>query len=134
MSTTETILLVDDTPDNLAVMKKVLQRALPQVEIVTFQKPEEVMDYVRSANVSAAIFDVQMPIMNGIELCEKMKLAEETRHIPGDPGDVARSLLRLQGQGPGCWGRRLPDPPNKADQIFEQSESIKDELRHKLHR
>jgi PAS domain S-box-containing protein len=78
----ETLLLVDDTPDNLVVMKKVLQRALPQVEIVTFQKPAEVMDYVRSANVSAAIFDVQMPGMNGIELCQKIKSTEETRHIP----------------------------------------------------
>jgi PAS domain S-box-containing protein len=78
----ETLLLVDDTPDNLVVMKKVLQRALPQVEIVTFQKPAEVMGYVRSANVSAAIFDVQMPGMNGIELCQKIKSTEETRHIP----------------------------------------------------
>jgi two-component system cell cycle sensor histidine kinase/response regulator CckA len=78
----ETLLLVDDTPDNLVVMKKVLQRALPHVEIVTFQKPAEVMDYVRTANVSAAIFDVQMPVINGIELCKKIKSTEETRHIP----------------------------------------------------
>ena len=78
----ETLLLVDDTPDNLIVMKKVLQRALPQVEIVTFQNPAEVMDYVRTANVSAAIFDVQMPVLNGIELCQKIKSTEETQHIP----------------------------------------------------
>ncbi len=78
----ETLLLVDDTPDNLVVMKKVLQRALPQVEIVTFQKPTEVMDYVRTVNVSAAIFDVQMPVLNGIELCQKIKSTEATRHIP----------------------------------------------------
>lgn len=78
----ETLLLVDDKPDNLIVMKKLLQRALPQVGIVTFQKPAEVMDYVRSANISAAIFDVQMPVMNGIELCQKIKSTEETRHIP----------------------------------------------------
>jgi len=82
MNTHETILLVDDHQDNLIVMKKVLQKALPRVEIATFQKPEEVMDYVRTADVSVAIFDVQMPIMNGVELCEKMKASEETRHIP----------------------------------------------------
>jgi PAS domain S-box-containing protein len=78
----ETLLLVDDNPDNLLVMKKVLQKALPQVEIVTFQKPEEVMDYVRTANVSVAILDVQMPGISGIELCRMIKAAEETRHIP----------------------------------------------------
>lgn len=109
----ETILLVDDTPDNLLVMKKVLQRALPQVEIVTFQKPAEVMDYVRTANVSAAIFDVQMPVMNGIELCQKNKIDGSDPAYPRDFDDFARGLLQLQGQGVGCRCRRLPEPSDR---------------------
>ena len=85
MNPNETILVVDDHQDNLIVMKKVLQRALPLAEIVPFQKSEEVMEYVRTANVSVAIFDVQMPAINGIELCRMIKASEETRHIPVKP-------------------------------------------------
>jgi PAS domain S-box-containing protein len=78
----ETLLLVDDIPDNLIVMKMVLKKALPQVAIITFQKPEEVMEYVRRTDVSVAILDVQMPVMNGLELCRLIKSSEDTRHIP----------------------------------------------------
>lgn len=68
---TETLLLVDDTPDNLTTMKMVLKRALPEVKIVTRQQSATVMEYIRTANISAAILDVQMPDINGIELCKK---------------------------------------------------------------
>jgi len=82
MNTTENLLLVDDNPDDLLAMQKVLDEALPDVEIAAFLRPENVMHYVRTADVSAAIIDVQMQGINGIRLCQMIKTAEESRHIP----------------------------------------------------
>ncbi|MCP4678337.1 MAG: response regulator [Deltaproteobacteria bacterium] len=82
MSTPETILIVDDEPDNLTVTKKVIQMSLPDVEIATFQDPESVMDFLRVSTISVIILDVQMPGINGIELCRRIKSSNQTRHIP----------------------------------------------------
>jgi CheY-like chemotaxis protein len=105
MNSNETLLLVDDNPDNLVVMTKVLQKALPQVVIVTFQKSAEVMDYVRTADVSVAIFDVQMPVTEGIvrDITER-KLAEaelqrQTEELTVSNEDLTRCIFKMFIQG-----------------------------------
>ncbi len=77
----DTIVLVDDSKDNLIVTQDVLLNSLPDVEIVTFDKPQKVMDFLCGSTVSLAVIDVQMPGINGIELCSLIKTRKETQHI-----------------------------------------------------
>jgi CheY-like chemotaxis protein len=81
-SGSETVLIVDDSPDNLLVMKKVLHRAQPELEITTLQDPAQVMEYLLSSNVSTIVCDVQMPVTDGITLCKIIKASPHTQHIP----------------------------------------------------
>jgi len=81
MNTNETILIVDDSPDNLTVMRKVIQKALPDVTILTCQNPEKAMPLLRDADVALALLDVQMPGIDGLELCRRIKANEETRLV-----------------------------------------------------
>jgi PAS domain S-box-containing protein len=81
-SGSETILLVDDRPDNLLVMKKVIQKALPRIKIATIEESGKVMEFLSASEVSAIVSDVQMPGMDGIELCKLIKDSGDTQHIP----------------------------------------------------
>jgi len=76
-----TIVLVDDYPDNLLVIKQVLNGSIPNIDIVTFDRPLEAMEYIKNANVSVVISDVQMPLLNGVELCSMIKNEPTTSHI-----------------------------------------------------
>jgi PAS domain S-box-containing protein len=72
-SKNETILIVDDSPDNLIVMKKVLEKALPHVTVLTCQNPEKAQALLQETEVALAVLDVQMPKIDGLELCKRIK-------------------------------------------------------------
>ncbi|MDA3797653.1 MAG: response regulator [Kiritimatiellae bacterium] len=78
----EKIVIVDDYPDNLFVMKQVLKQAFEHAEIIAFEHSEDVMQYMLKTDVSVAIFDVQMPVLNGIDLCKMVKTNEFTKNTP----------------------------------------------------
>jgi len=69
----DTILIVDDSPDNLTVMKKVLENALPAVTVLTCQHPEKAQTLLQETEVALAVLDVQMPKIDGLELCKRIK-------------------------------------------------------------
>ncbi len=72
MDTKQTILLVDDTPDNLIVMTKVINKEIPDTRTATIQKPWETMGFLQASDVSVAVIDVQMPGINGQRSCREI--------------------------------------------------------------
>jgi len=75
-----TVLIVDDTPANLAVVVESLQQL--DVEIAVAQDAEEALaraEYLRPALI---LLDVVMPGVSGFELCRRLKSQEHTRDIP----------------------------------------------------
>lgn len=99
-SARESILIVDDNPDNLSVMEKVIQKDLPEVTIVTCQHATHAQELMRENDFALAVIDVQMPIMNGLELCEQIKSDAATRSVAvilitsheSDPATKARGM------------------------------------------
>jgi signal transduction histidine kinase len=75
-----TVLIVDDTPANLAVVVESLEEL--NVEVAVAQDAEEALaraEYLRPALI---LLDVVMPRVDGFELCRRLKALERTRDIP----------------------------------------------------
>jgi putative two-component system response regulator len=93
---TETILVVDDIPENIAVLAGIL-RGLYRVIVAT--SGAEALELVRRSPVDMILLDVMMPEMNGYEVCQQLKSDMATRDIPiifvtslGEHADEERGL------------------------------------------
>jgi CheY-like chemotaxis protein len=74
------ILVIDDEPDILAVLRARLQKN--NYAVVTSLDGASGILLARQEKPDLIILDVLMPGMSGWEVCEKLKKSEETRNIP----------------------------------------------------
>ena len=75
-----TILVVDDTPDNLVLMSNLLQDVY-RVKIAF--SGEKALEIARSAKPPDLILlDIMMPDMDGYQVCQQLKRDPLTMHIP----------------------------------------------------
>jgi signal transduction histidine kinase len=73
-------LLVDDTPENLVALEPLLRR--DGLELLLARSGAEALELLLLHDVSLALLDVQMPLMDGFELAELMRGAKRTKHVP----------------------------------------------------
>lgn len=77
---TKRILLVDDTPENLRLLIKMLPRQMYTVHPAT--SGELALNFVKSTLPDLILLDVMMPGMDGYEVCRRLKQDDRTRDIP----------------------------------------------------
>lgn len=73
-------LLVDDVVENLVALEALLRR--DGLEILKARSGAEALEILLVHEVALAFLDVQMPDMDGFELAELMRGAEQTKHVP----------------------------------------------------
>lgn len=76
------ILAVDDKPDNLFVLCQCINQYIPECTVITARSAEEGLSVAAGNPLDAALIDLQMPGMDGIEMCRRLKANEGTAHIP----------------------------------------------------
>ena len=74
------ILVIDDTPENLALLSQILKDKNYKVRSVT--KASTGLRGAKAAPPDLILLDVKMPEMNGYEVCQQLKASESTRDIP----------------------------------------------------
>ncbi|HYD63612.1 MAG TPA: response regulator [Noviherbaspirillum sp.] len=75
-----TVLIVDDTPANIAVLAEHLgNRGL---SVMVAQDGEEAVERARFAQPDLVLLDVMMPGIGGFEACRRLKSFPETKDIP----------------------------------------------------
>jgi diguanylate cyclase (GGDEF)-like protein len=74
------ILLVDDTPNNLRLLSDLLSHQGYKVRSVT--NGQTALKACQAKPPDLILLDINMPQMNGYEVCEKLKADEQTREIP----------------------------------------------------
>lgn len=73
------VLVVDDLPQNLDVMKGIL---LPEYDVRLTTKPKSVMNIAKAVKPDIILLDIMMPEVNGYQVCQQLKADPETQGIP----------------------------------------------------
>jgi diguanylate cyclase (GGDEF)-like protein len=74
------ILVVDDVPDNLEILKDLL--TFHGYSVATATNGEEALSSVRENPPDLILLDIIMPRMDGFEVCAHLKAEDATRSIP----------------------------------------------------
>lgn len=72
------ILIVDDIPVNIILLKTMLTRT--NVRILTATNGEEALDIVRRDKPELILLDIQMPVMNGWDVIRTIKSDPELKN------------------------------------------------------
>jgi serine/threonine-protein kinase len=80
-SSAPTIVLLDDDPDFLDFAAAALEEGLPGASISRFTRHEPALEAI-AAGASAAVIDLSMPDVNGLEVLAAIRERERGRHVP----------------------------------------------------
>jgi len=74
------ILVVDDQPINVQLLKRKLERE--GMQVAAAYSGQEALDLVALDKPDLILLDVMMPEMDGIQVCQRLQASEDTRSIP----------------------------------------------------
>ena len=102
-----TVLVVDDDPEALRLLKKMVRSASRRYQVRTARNGAEALQLMQSQRPDLVLLDLMMPDLDGYELLARMRAAEELRSIPVvivsavDRGDevVVADLLGVTRRG-----------------------------------
>jgi putative two-component system response regulator len=75
-----TVMVVDDIPDNLNLLKEMLNSK--NYRVVTFPNGQMALNAAARNRPDIILLDINMPEMNGFEVCERLKADELLKDIP----------------------------------------------------
>jgi len=75
-----TVLIVDDTPANLLVLKELLTR--PDRKLLTADNGKDALKIALEQEIDLIMLDVQMPGMDGFEVAQILQSNKKTKDIP----------------------------------------------------
>ncbi|SEA77062.1 transcriptional activator domain-containing protein [Desulfuromusa kysingii] len=100
-----TLLLVDDNPTNVLLLVKIIEFDLPEVRVLTAFSAAEGLALAEQENIDGAFIDVQMPQMDGLEMCRQLRAKPRTATIPLVlmTAHVAAPKMRAEGLEVGAY-------------------------------
>ncbi|RKZ93346.1 MAG: hypothetical protein DRR19_01485 [Candidatus Parabeggiatoa sp. nov. 1] len=75
-----TLLIIDDLPDNIKVLRAFLSHA--GFDVLIAGEGEEGLQATEHAHPDLILLDIMMPGMDGFEVCQRLKSQENTKYIP----------------------------------------------------
>jgi len=76
------ILVIDDKPDNLIVVRAICKKLMPEMQIVTALSGMEGIELARLESPDVILLDIIMPSLDGYEVCRLLKAEPGLSIIP----------------------------------------------------
>lgn len=94
-----TVLLVDDAEENLDILVEILGE---EVDLTVAMDGETALEIIEEERPDLILLDIEMPGMNGFDLCRRLHRSPETAAIPviflsGRTGEEDRATARQLG-------------------------------------
>lgn len=77
---TARVLIVDDIPTNVRLLEARL--TAEYFDVVTAHSGPEALEMLETSEVDIILLDVMMPVMDGFEVCRRLKANPKTHHVP----------------------------------------------------
>jgi two-component system chemotaxis response regulator CheY len=91
------ILIVDDSPIIRSVIEKNIHLAeVPVTQCIHAGNGQEALDQMAHQWIDLAFVDINMPVMNGVELIEKMKADDMLKTVPVIVASTEGSETRIE--------------------------------------
>ncbi|MCP4113788.1 MAG: response regulator, partial [Desulfobacteraceae bacterium] len=78
----EKILTIDDSPEILNFINILLQKYIPGCIVLSAGSGNEGIETARTEQPDTILLDINMPGMDGFEVCKNLKSDQDTKHIP----------------------------------------------------
>jgi CheY-like chemotaxis protein len=81
----KTIVLIDDDPDDLDIMKETLHKVEPSTQCISFLYPDEAIRVITGELIvipDYIIIDMNMPRKTGLECLRELRSQEDFRDVP----------------------------------------------------
>ncbi|RZJ49814.1 MAG: response regulator [Chryseobacterium sp.] len=76
------VLLVDDNPVNMVLNNRMMKSLIPDVHLTEVVNGLEALEECKKKDFSIILMDVQMPVMNGIEATQQIRLLPGYKDVP----------------------------------------------------
>ena len=98
------LLVIDDNPTNLELMARIVENHLPEVRCFTACSAAAGFCLLEEERIDGAFVDVQMPVINGLEMCRRLKADPATAQIPVVllTAHIATPQIRAEGLDAGA--------------------------------
>lgn len=93
------LLLVDDNPVNLELLQELIAAHLPQCRTTLAESGARALELAQELQFDGAFIDMQMPGMDGIEVCRRLKASAQTEGIPVVLITAHQSTAELRAEG-----------------------------------
>jgi two-component system cell cycle response regulator DivK len=77
----KSIYIVEDNEKNMKLFRAIL-KLIPNIEIFEETQGNLGLELIKTGNPNLIILDIQLPILNGIEICEELRRIDKFINIP----------------------------------------------------
>ncbi|MFC1545313.1 response regulator [Gemmatimonadota bacterium] len=121
MDTPPRILIVDDVPMNIAMVQALLKSE--GYELVSAESGDEALRAVAEQIPDLILLDIQMPDMDGYEVCERLRASPETEGVPVIMFTATESETEAKAKGLRIGANDYVTKPVAKDELLARIET-----------